>query len=52
MDILKRNGVRPEWIERQKRIAEMTDLLRRRIAAEWAVATLAANPEQQVRGGG
>jgi hypothetical protein len=44
MDVLKRNGVKPEWIERQNRIAEMTSLVKRRIRTEYARALLDANP--------
>lgn len=43
MDVLKRNGIKPEWIERQNRISEMTDLLHQRIRAEYALAMLDAS---------
>lgn len=45
MDVLKRNGVLPEWIQRQKRVQSMTRLLQRRLHVEYARACMDANPE-------
>lgn len=47
MDVLKRNGIKPEWIERQNRISEMTDLLHQRIRAEYALAMLDASSSRR-----
>lgn len=52
MDVLKRNGVKPEWIERQNRIAEMTSLFTRRVQTEYARALLDANPDWRSSEGG
>ncbi|KAM3577949.1 hypothetical protein VYU27_000054 [Nannochloropsis oceanica] len=48
MDVLKRNGVLPEWIQRQKRLNGMTDLLRRRLEVEYARACMDANPQLEL----
>lgn len=48
MDVLKRNGVLPEWIQRQKRVNSMTDLLRRRLEVEYARACMDANPQLEL----
>ncbi len=45
MDVLQRNGVLPAWIQRQKKVLAMTDLLRRRLEVEYARACMDLNPE-------
>lgn len=47
MDVLKRNGVLPEWIQRQKRVAAMTGLLRRRLEIELGLHCIELNPEAE-----
>lgn len=45
MDVLKRNGVLPEWIQRQKRVGAMTGLLRRRLEMELAQQMMEMNAD-------
>jgi hypothetical protein len=48
MEVMQRNGVLPEWIQRQKRVNSMTDLLRRRLEVEYARACMDANPQLEL----
>lgn len=47
MDVLKRNGVLPEWIQRQKRVRAMTSLLLKRLQLELMMMMMDMNKDAE-----